>query len=187
MADQKHKPEQDESEGTEDPQVAELVAYLDGELPDSDADRVERLLLSNPPLRRNAETLDRTWQLLSCLEEATASGEFTQKTLSSISTASAERDTDSATGRRWSLKNLMPGSMFAWTLIWFMTAFVACSAGLTLSRKARRERTDPTDRQLLKDLDLYHQYPKLWRIPDVEFLKEVTENTGPLSVGGEKR
>jgi len=183
MADKDHIPDDDEIEGPGDPLTAELVAYLDGELPEQDADRVEQLLLTNPPLRRNAESLDRTWQLLNSLEEATASGEFTQKTLASISTVSAESDADSATDRRWSLKKQLAWSLLARGLIWCLAGFIACSAGLLLSRKARRERTDPADAQILNDLDLYHQYPKLWRIPDVEFLKEVSENakTSPVT------
>ena len=183
MADENHNQDHDEIEGAEDPQTVELVAYLDGELPEQDADRVEQLLLTNPPLRRNAETLDRTWQLLNSLEEATASGEFTQKTLASISTVSAGSDADKATDRRWSLKKHMPWPVVTRGLIWCLAGFLACSAGLLLSRKARRERTDPTDAQILKDLDLYHQYPKLWRIPDVEFLREISENatTAPVS------
>lgn len=183
MADQNQNPEHEEIEGTEDPQTAELVAYLDGELPEQDADRVERLLLTNPPLRRNAETLDRTWQLLSSLEEATASGEFTQKTLASVSTVSSESDADRATARRWSLRKNFPWSLITRGMIWCLAGFFACSAGLLLSRQARRERTDPTDVQLLEDLELYRQYPKLWRIPDADFLKEVFDNskTSPVS------
>ena len=183
MTDQKHNPEHDEIGGAEDPQTAELVAYLDGELPEQDADRVEQLLLTNPPLRKNAESLDRTWQMLNSLEEATASGEFTQKTLASISTVSGENDADRATDRRWSLKKHLPWSVIARGLVWCLAGFIACSAGLLLSRKARRERTDPTDAQILKDLDLYQQYPQLWRIPDVEFLREVFENarTSPVT------
>lgn len=183
MADQKQNPERDEIEETEDPQTAELVAYLDGELPEQDADRVEQLLLTNPPLRRNAETLDRTWQLLSSLEEATASGEFTQKTLASISTISQENDADRDAIRRWSLRDSLPWSGIRHGIIWCLVAFFACSAGLLLSRQARRERTDPADRELLEDLELFRQYPKLWRIPDVDFLKEVFESskTSPVT------
>ena len=186
MADQNHNPEHDEIEGTEDPQTADLVAYLDGELPEQDADRVENLLLTNPPLRRNAETLDRTWQLLNSLEEATASGEFTQKTLVSISTVSAGSDADSTTDRRQLLSKQLPWSVITRGLIWCLAGFVACSAGLLLSRTARHQRTDPTDAKILEDLDLYQQYPKLWRIPDVEFLKEVSENTQSSPVSGEQ-
>ena len=186
MADQNHNLKHDEIEGPEDPQVAELVSYLDGELPESEADRVEKLLLSNPQLRKNAKLLDRTWQLLNSLEEAKASGEFTQKTLASISTVSVESDAKSAIHRRRSLKTLLPGSVIVRGLIWSLAGFLACSAGLLLSRNARRERTDPTDAQILKGLELYLQYPKLWRIPDVEFLKDVSENTGNSPVSGEK-
>ena len=170
MADQNHNLKHDEIEGPEDPQVAELVSYLDGELPESEADRVEKLLLSNPLLRKNAELLDRTWQLLNSLEEAKASGEFTQKTLASISTVSGESGARSAIHRRWSLRTLLPGSVIVRGLIWSLAGFLACSAGLLLS----------------KGLELYLQYPKLWRIPDVEFLKDVSENTGNSPVSGEK-
>lgn len=186
MADQNNNPEHDEIEGTEDPQTAELVAYLDGELSEQDADRVESLLLTNPPLRRNAETLDRTWQLLNSLEEATASGEFTQKTLASISPVSAGSDADSTTDRRQLLGKQLPWSLITRGLIWCLAGFIACSAGLLLSRTARHQRTDPTDAKILKDLDLYQQYPKLWRIPDVEFLEKVSENTQSSPVSGEQ-
>ncbi len=185
MVEQKHNPEQDETEGKEDPQVAELVAYLDGELPEQDADRVEQLLQTDAPLRRSAEALDRTWQLLNSLEEATASGEFTQKTLASISTISGEDNSDKPADRRWSVRRRLPGSVIARGLIWCLAGFLACSSGLLLSRKARRERTDPADAEILKDLDLYRQYPKLWRIPNVEFLKEVSDNAEILPASGE--
>ena len=186
MTDQNHNPKDREIEGPDDLQVTELVSYLDGELPEGDADRVEKLLLSNPPLRRNADLLDRTWQLLNSLEEATASGVFTQKTLASISTVSVESDARSAIRRRWSLGALLPGSTMVRGLIWFLVGFLACSAGLVLSREARRERTDPKDAQILKGLELYLQYPKLWRIPDVEFLRDVSENIENSQVSGEK-
>jgi len=186
MSEPNQNPDSEELEGSDDPQVAELVAYLDGELPVEDADRVEQMLLSSPPLRKNAETLDRTWQLLDSLEGATVSGEFTQKTLASISTVSAETDIDSlTTRRRWQFV-LLPKSVVIRGLIWFLAGFTACSAGLVLSRNARRERTDPTNAQLLKSLDLYLEYPKLWRIPDVEFLREVAGNPIPAAVDGEK-
>ncbi len=183
MAEQKHNPEHDEIEGNDDPQITELVAYLDGELPEQDADRVERMLQADAPLRRDAECLDRTWQLLDSLESATASGEFTQKTLSSISAIVESGESDVQNTGRWSIRKLLPGTLLAKGLIWCLAGFLACSAGLSLSRKARRERTAPTDAQILKDLDLYLRYPKLWRIPDVQFLKEVSSPSEPSENG----
>ena len=179
MTDQNHNLNQDESEGTPEPRITELVAYLDGELPEQDADRIERLLQANAVLRSDAEALDRTWKLLDSLEDATASRDFTQKTLASVSTVSAGNDTDQAGRLRWSIRRFLPWPVILRGLIWCLAGFLACSAGLTLSRKARRERTDPADAQILKDLDLYRQYPKLWRIPDVGFLQEISADTQP--------
>jgi len=176
MTEQNHNREHEEIEGNEDPQITELVAYLDGEMPEQDADRVERMLQANESLRRDAECLDRTWQLLDSLESATASGEFTRKTLSSISTIVDSGESGVQNTGRWSLRKMLPGSVLAKGLIWSLAGFLACSTGLMLSRKARRERTDPTDAQVLKDLDLYLRYPKLWRIPDAQFLKDVSSS-----------
>ncbi|MCX7387570.1 MAG: hypothetical protein DWI22_10420 [Planctomycetota bacterium] len=187
MADQHKNPEANEIEGTADPQTTELIAYLDGELPEQDAERVEQLLLTNSLLRRNAESFDRTWQLLNSLEEPRASGQFTQKTLASISAVAAESDADRARDQRWSVKRHLPWSLIARGLIWCLAGFFACATGLLLSRMARSERTALTDAQILKDLDLYLQYPKLWRIPDVEFLKEVSDNAKPSPVAQETR
>ena len=183
MTEQNHNTKHDEIEGNDDPQITELIAYLDGELPEQDADRVERMLQANAPLRRDAECLDRTWKLLDSLESATAGGEFMQKTLSSISTIVDSSESGIQNTGRWSLKKILPGSVLAKGLIWCLAGFMACSAGLMLSRKARRERTAPTDAQILKDLDLYLRYPKLWRIPDVQYLKDVSNSSEPSENG----
>nr|AGC72076.1 hypothetical protein [uncultured bacterium A1Q1_fos_291] len=185
MTDKEHNPEHDEIEESEDPQVTELVAYLDGELPEQDVDRVEQLLQVSAQLRRSAETLDRTWQLLDSLEEATASGNFTQKTLASISGLSDLKNADLAAARARSIKGILPGSVMVRGMIWCLAGFFACSSGLLLSRKARRERTDPTDARILKDLDFYRQYPKLWHIPDSEFLEAISGDAKTSSVDKE--
>ncbi len=76
----------DEPEDSEDAQLTEIVAYLDGELGEDDSIRLERALASSPPLRGYADSLDRTWQLLDSLGEPAVSDEFTHKTLASIQT-----------------------------------------------------------------------------------------------------
>lgn len=174
----------DETEGPPDPGIVELVAYLDGELPDLDADRMEQSLRTNALLRSDAEAMDRTWQLLDALEDASASRDFTQKTLASVSTVSTENDTDPAVGRSWSIRRFLPGAVIARGMIWCLAGFLACSMGMMLSRKARRERPDPTDAQILNDLDLYREYPKLWHIPDVEFLKEISAHAELTQANG---
>ena len=55
-------------------ELSDLIAYLDGELDDSSVEAIEQRLVMDGPLRKKAESLDKTWQLLETLEEAEASG-----------------------------------------------------------------------------------------------------------------
>ena len=130
----------DEPEEANDPQLTELVAYLDGELNEEASNRLERQLAENPPLRGYAETLDRTWQLLDTLGEATASGEFTQKTLASLSAISHEEFADqmpsSKRGTDWVRK--IPATRI---VLWALAGFLGSSAGLLPRLHAARSAT----------------------------------------------
>jgi len=48
----------------------QLVAYLDGELDDADARRIEELLASDAEVRQTLEKLEATWGLLDHLDQA---------------------------------------------------------------------------------------------------------------------
>jgi anti-sigma factor RsiW len=63
-----------------------LVAYLDGELDEPNAQEIEGILARNPVARNDVEMLMRTWELLDNLPRAAATEEFTQKTLSTLKT-----------------------------------------------------------------------------------------------------
>src|SRR5262245_64983731 len=60
----------------------ELTAYLDGELDESAAAAVEEKLRDDPALRREAETLKRTWELLDFLPQPEPSTDFASRTMS---------------------------------------------------------------------------------------------------------
>ena len=163
----------DEPEEANDPQLTELVAYLDGELNEEASNRLERQLAENPPLRGYAETLDRTWQLLDTLGEATASGEFTQKTLASLSAISHEEFADqmpsSKRGTDWVRK--IPATRI---LLWTLAGFLGSSAGLLLGRSSQSPKADSEDVQLLQQLDLLLQFPRLHAARSATFLEQVT-------------
>ena len=163
----------DEPEETNDPQLTELVAYLDGELGEEESSRLERQLAENPPLRGYAESLDRTWQLLDTLGEATASGEFKQKTLASLSAISHEEFTDqipsSKQGPDWARK--IPVTKI---LLWTLAGFLGSSAGLLLGRSSQAPKTISEDVQLLHKLDLLLQFPRLHAARSASFLEQVS-------------
>jgi anti-sigma factor RsiW len=62
-------------------EMADLVAYLDGELTGEAARAVEAKLSLNPAARTEAETLRRTWELLDYLPRPQPSASFTHRTL----------------------------------------------------------------------------------------------------------
>ena len=163
----------DEPEESNDPQLTELVAYLDGELGEEESSRLERQLAENPPLRGYAETLDRTWQLLDTLGEATASGEFTQKTLASLAVISNEEfSAQSSSSNR--AAGWVRGIPLTRILLWTLVGFVGTSVGLLLGRSSQAPKADTEDVQLLRQLDLLLQFPRLHAARSASFLEQVS-------------
>ena len=72
-------------ETDDEPRNAELIAYLDGELDEGEARRVEEILQADNALRHEAEVLKRTWELLDYLPQSEPSATFTSKTLDKLS------------------------------------------------------------------------------------------------------
>lgn len=162
-----------EHEDSDDPQLTEIVAYLDGELNENDCLRLERQLASSPPLRGYAESLDRTWQLLDALGQASVSDQFTHKTLASLTTISSEDDqpADKNKAGRFRWITRLP---VAKTLIWTLAGFVGSATGLQLAQKSQTEKAESEDVQLLRQLDLLEKYPKMYPIPNAEFLRKLS-------------
>jgi anti-sigma factor RsiW len=159
----------DDAEDPNHPQLTELVAYLDGELGDAECNRVELQLATDPPLRQYAETLDRTWQLLDSLEDATASGEFTRKTLSSLQTLTTDDEAPDQKSIQEKILRIARVPLLQIGL-WAIAGFLGCSAGLLLSRIVRPAKVNSADTQILRQLDLLLEYQKIRPVPSAEFL-----------------
>ncbi len=153
-------------------QLDDLVAYLDGELSDVDADVIERRLVTDPPLRKQAEDFDRTWQLLESLGEVSASREFTQKTLSSMT---ATTDPDAVDENEPGvLKN--PESLTKFLvrqMIWLTAGLGVGYAGLTAGKWNADRQQNSVDASILQNLDLFQNYYQYHLIPDTKFLREI--------------
>lgn len=168
-----HDPEVfDEPEDSGDPQLTEIVAYLDGELDEADCTRLERALASSPPLRGYAESLDRTWQLLDSLAEPSVSDEFIHRTLASLATIE-QSDEQTARTAKFSWTRLLAAIPFAKVLIWTLAGFLGCSAGLFMARSSSRQQKDSEDVRLLRQLELLEEYPRIYPIPSAAFLKQI--------------
>jgi anti-sigma factor RsiW len=61
-----------------------LVAYLDGELTDGEAQVIATKLTKSPTARREVEALERTWEMLDYLPRPKASEDLTARTMTQI-------------------------------------------------------------------------------------------------------
>ncbi len=159
-----------------DPRLVELVAYLDGELDEVAVDEMERRLVDDEPLRQNAEMLDKTWRMLNTLEEMPASGEFTQRTLASMSAPSLGTLTDVADGETVANPGRVP---LLKILMTFALSFVLASAGLLAGRWYSATSSNPDDVQMLQNMSLLERYSLYRPIPSVEFLKNLEIRSKP--------
>ena len=65
-------------------QREDLVAYLDGELPDQKAQLIDQVLARSEVARHEVEALARTWEMLDVLPTPKAPPEFTERTMTTL-------------------------------------------------------------------------------------------------------
>ena len=131
---------------------AELIAYLDGELDDNSAAKIEAQINCDPRVRAEAEALRRSWGLLDYLPKPEPSPQFTQRT---VTKASVLAPTLLDRARRW--RRLVVGAGWAAALI---VAGVLGYASVPLSREKPAEtKPDDQDQQMVRDLRVIDQLP----------------------------
>lgn len=163
-------PDSDEA-APADPQLEELVAYLDGELASDAAALLEKQLASNQNLRSAADKLDRTWKMLDVMEDAAAGADFTTRTLDSIqilSSASAQTQEITSSSRN-PFRNLAPAGL----LLWGLAGFLGTTGGILASRLSATTGISDADAALLENLDLLQNYGDMRPLPDLEFLQQL--------------
>ena len=142
-----------------EPELEQLVAYLDGELEAEAAREVERRLAADAAYRQRLNRLQQTWDLLDHLPKATIEPAFTQSTVAMVVVQAADdvERLKSAHSRR---------QRFAWAggLALATSAFLAGYGGW--SRVGDRE-----NRRLLRDLPVIERIGEYRYVDTVEFLR----------------
>ncbi len=157
-------------------QTEDLVAYLDGELNDDEASRVEETLTDQAAIRQDVEKLTRVWELLDMLPEPKRSANFTERTLSAIQTQRAQTEADEADTRpiatqqshHWKTRARKIALRFAA----FLGLIIVGSAGFN---GAFRRDTGPMD-QLLNDLPVIERLDQYREAGSLEFLKALNDS-----------
>lgn len=146
-----------------------LLAYLDGEADEETARTVEARLSLDPRARAEAETLQRTWDLLDYLPRPEVSASFTHRTLDRVSTF---RPAASAAGwpllrGRWSRRLASAAALLVAGLLAYQTTLTLAQRRpvLTLESSADLEHQLVRDLRLLENRRLYEV------VENVEFLR----------------
>ena len=157
--------ERDESEGgvAADPDYADLVAYLDGELSEEAVARVERRLADDERFRQHLASLQRSWDALGSIPPTVVNENFTRSTLEMVAVSISDSQRRETTTRRWRLG-------VAWVPI-AAAIGVAGVIGFFAIRYQQQQQTQA----LLKDLPVIERVDLYRNVGDIDFLVRLAD------------
>ncbi len=144
----------------------QLVAYLDGELGETETEAIEERLRKDPRMRRLAEELDRTWGMLDALGSVEADEQFSQRTMETI----VATDMVASQQSGFSVRKLLSGFLSGQALAWFGIGVAGTLFGLLL---ATFRGPSPETTQFLREIELLERYPQYSIIPNTESLQDL--------------
>jgi hypothetical protein len=144
---------------------ADLIAYIDGELPETNSRSIATKLIHSATARREVEMLEKTWQLLDYLPRPRVTDQFAERTISHI--------------QRLELKgNLLGPALAAWSgvlgraVAYLVIGAVFLGLGYALVRWVW---PDPTSR-LVQDLTLAEHLDEYLEVGSFQFLSQLAES-----------
>jgi anti-sigma factor RsiW len=152
---------------------AELVAYLDGELDATTAERVEERLRTDPRIRAEADAYRQTWALLDYLPQADPSPTLASRTMQQLS---ALRTIPDPASRRWP-------SLRTWA--WAAGLIAAAGIGYAVTPSAQRTMDLDSDPVYLSESRLIENLPLYLAVENLEYLQtlDTIELFGEDAVG----
>ncbi|MBS0204708.1 MAG: hypothetical protein JSS49_17525 [Planctomycetes bacterium] len=143
-------------------QREDLVAYLDGELPDAQAQQIDQVLARSEVARHEVEALARTWEMLDVLPTPKAPPEFTERTMTTLKVAEVPFD---ITEQPW-FKPLMRGLL---AVVWIAAIGLSGWVGYQITNDWV---PNPT-RQLLMDLPTVEKLDIYQEVESIDFLDKL--------------
>ncbi|WP_254507850.1 anti-sigma factor [Anatilimnocola floriformis] len=139
----------------------ELVAYLDGELPDAERARIEKRLASDAACQRKLAQLQKAWDLLDMLSKAEPDAEFARSTVEMVA-IQQEKEVEQLQVNAHRTKWLM-----------FAGGGVAIAASLVAGFMLASYQLNAPERQLLQDLPVIQRVDELRYAESVDFLERL--------------
>ncbi|MBM4075960.1 MAG: hypothetical protein FJ267_09985, partial [Planctomycetes bacterium] len=140
----------------------DLVAYLDGELPEEKASEIDTILARSEVARHEVEALARTWELLDSLPVPKASGQFLERTMTTLQLKEIQ-------GAKFLGSLEGKAKVTAVALAWTALILISTWMGFQLTH---RWIPNPTE-QILNDLPMVQNFDLYQEIYSTEFLDEL--------------
>ncbi len=141
----------------------ELVAYLDGELPDADRARIERRLADDVACQRKLAQLQKAWDLLDMLQKSEPGAEFTRSTVEMVA-IQQEKEAE-----------LLQSSFKRNQVAWFVGGGIAIALSLAGGFFLAQYQLQAPERQLLQDMPVIERVDQLRHAESVEFLERLRQ------------
>lgn len=143
----------------------DLVAYLDGELPDNLANAIDQVLARSEVARHEVEALARTWEMLDALPVPKASANFTERTISTLKVGEVPF---SITDQPW-FAYVKRGAVLA---VWLAALGVSGWMGFQITA-----RWIPNEHeQVLKDLPVLQNLDAYQEVESYDFLEQLKKS-----------
>ena len=152
----------------------DLVAYLDGELPDGQAQAIDQVLAQSEVARHEVEALARTWEMLDALPVPKASSEFVERTMTTLKVGEVPYN---ITEQPW-FGYVKRGSVLA---VWFAVLGLAGWFGFQITT-----RWVPNEQeQILNDLPVLQNLDAYQEVETFNFLEQLNRS-GEFNTSAEK-
>jgi len=148
-------------------QRSNLVAYLDGELPEPAAKEIEQVLSKSPTVQHDVEMLSRTWDLLDQLPRLAGSNDLTHKMVGVVKAADEPKPFLPASWlERVPKEPLRRGAIVA---SWAAGLALAAVAGFFVTNRLI---VDPSE-ELLRNLPVIQKLDLYSNVESIDFLREL--------------
>jgi anti-sigma factor RsiW len=144
---------------------ADLVAYVDGELPETDSRLIATKLTHSATARREVEMLQKTWELLDYLPRPELTQQFSERTISQIRRLVLNE-------RSWEPAVAVWSARAARLLAYVLIGGAFLGAGYAATRWIW---PDPT-RRLVRDLTLAEHLDEYLEVGSFEFLSQLADS-----------
>ena len=147
-------------------QREDLVAYLDGELPEDQVQQIDRVIAGSEVARHEVEALARTWERLDILPPAKASEDFASKTMTNLKVM----ETPFRIEEQWWFGHFRR----AWVIAGWIAALSLCG---WLGFQITRYWIPNPNEDLLRDLPVIENLDQYQEAREIEFLNELKKTS----------